>query len=138
MVTLSPCWRLAESAHYFRQSGDEFVEHGGLVVSWKASALTFMAWLGFALLKMISASASPCARMAERGLGFGYRALTLGAGERFILCRSISACFSTVAMSSRSRRAISLLYFHLSLALHLLHLTDSVMTCCCMMLVSIS
>ena len=91
-------------------------------------------------LKMISASASPCARMARRGLrlrsirrcfsAFGQRldalALDLGllqhGGDQFVF----------------APHDFGLLHLDLLLLLDLLDLHRSAITCCCMMLVWIS
>jgi len=79
---------------------------------------------------------------ANRGgaaFGFGDRALTLGAGEVSMRWRSISACFSTVAMSSSRGARFPLPA--LSLALHAPpagHARTLQSPFCCMTLVSIS
>src|SRR6202521_2896705 len=77
--------RLAESAHHFGQSGDEFVEHGGLVVFLEGLRLDVHG-LGFGFTLLEDDLRLGFTLRADRGgaaFGFGYRALTLGAGERF-------------------------------------------------------
>src|SRR5229473_7278477 len=77
--------RLAESARHLRQAGDEFVEHGGLVVFLEGFRLDVHGLgFGFALLED-DFGFGFALRTDRRGaaFGFGYRALTLGAGQRF-------------------------------------------------------
>src|SRR6267378_4182899 len=116
--------RLAESAHYFRQSGDEFVEHGGLVVFLEGLRLDVHGLgFGFALLEDdLGFGFALRANGGGAAFGFGYRALTLGAGKRFdplpLDFRLFQYRSDELAFAARDFR---FLYFHLSLALHLLH-----------------
>src|SRR5437867_5231012 len=74
--------------------------------SWNASAFTFMARASASpFLKMISASASPCVRVAAAWPSASAVSRPFSASASTAMrCRSTSACFSTVAINSFSRR----------------------------------
>src|SRR5712664_1454196 len=116
--------RLGESAHYFRQSADEFVEHGGLVVFLEGFRLDVHGLgFGFALLED-DFGFGFALRTDRRGaaFGFGYRALTLGAGERFA---ALALDFRLLEHGSDELALAALdfcfLHLYLGFTLHLLH-----------------
>src|SRR6266436_5464154 len=116
--------RLAESAHHFRHSGDEFVGYGGLVVFLEGLRL-YVHGLGFRLALLEDDFGFGFALRANRrgaAFGFGYRALTLGAGQRF---DALALDFRLLQHGSDeflfAARDFRFLHFHLRFALHLLH-----------------
>src|SRR5712664_2174268 len=115
--------RLGESAHYFRQSGDEFVEHGGLVVFLEGFRLHVHGFgFGFTLLEDdLGFGFTLRANRGGAAFGFGDRALTLGAGERFDALafdfRLLQHGGDEFLLAARDFR---FLHFHLRFALHLL------------------
>src|SRR6185503_13828515 len=109
--------------------------------SWNASAFTFIARASASpFLKMMSASASPRMRVADAAPSASIdRRLFSASASTEMRCRSTSACFSTVAISSFSRRTISasctLICCSRSICCTR---TASATTCCCITLVWIS
>src|SRR5882762_1110244 len=115
--------RLAERAHHFRQSGDEFVEHGGLVVFLEGFRLHVHGFgFGFTLLEDdLGFGFTLRANRGGAAFGFGDRALTLGAGERF---EALAFDFRLLQHGGDefllAARDFRFLHFHLRFTLHLL------------------
>src|SRR6266550_5675040 len=116
--------RLGESAHHFRQSRDEFVEHGGLVVFLEGLGLDVHS-LGFSFALLEDDFRFGFAlRTNRRGAAFrlAHQALAFGVGQRFdalpLDFRRLQNGSDELAFAALDFR---FLYFHLGFALHLLH-----------------
>src|SRR2546427_1565107 len=116
--------RLAERAHHFRESGDEFVEHGGLVVLLEGFRLDVHG-LGFGFAFLEDDFGFGFTLRADRrsaAFRFGYQPLTLGAGQRF---DALAFDFRRLQHGSDELALAALdfcfLHLYLGFTLHLLH-----------------
>src|SRR5580698_7442291 len=116
--------RLAERANHFRQSGDEFVEHGGLVVFLERLRLDVHR-LRFGLTLPeddLRFGFTACTDRRSLTFGFADQALAFGAGDGFhalaLDFRRLQHSCDQLALAALDFR---ILHFHLSFTLDLLH-----------------